>query len=630
MFKNISILVIMLLLLSSCNTEIKKEITENNKAETCQNPYKIWNIDKTNLKLKWVVISDDTKNISSPIAGKITYLNCNSWKKVYQKTLIAKISPDFNNPNIINLSIQKWSLVNQKSNLQAVKNSTISSFNTQISSVDKQIKNLWEQKIILEKNIELTKKSSNLGQKDLKKQIESLNINLSNLEKTLVNLKKNLELSKTWEKESIEKIEISKKALFTSIKSISKDNLLKIDEIFWITFDNKKLNDKYEDYLWKKDSVLLNKVKSDFKKLNNIDVSKLSDDEISKFLWDLVKLDETVQKSVKESIVNVYFSQNQIDSFYKLFLTYWNNISEIKNNWDSLDNSKDSIKTNYATAISNLENQISSTESQIKTTKTNIENLKTNKISTTQVSLDLQLSSIEAQLKTIDSNFDNLVSQKENLLSTKKTQILNLDNQILQINQNINSLNTNLSARNIYAKTNGVVKQKISSTWNNIWPNVPICQIIPNAKSTKIKIFSPIELEIWDKLIFELNKKPYEIRIENALIYKDAITQNYVYESNYLDRKYFKQWEIISLKFEKSPSNIKTTPSEIGTTPSPSLVRRGIVKIPVSYVKNKIDWNFIKVLSWSLVIEKKVELWDINWKTIEINSWIEGVNEICK
>jgi len=621
MLKNISILVIMLLLLSSCNTETKKEITENNEKKTCQNPYKIWNIDKTNLKLKWVVISDDTKNISSPIAGKITYINCNSWKKVYKKTLIAKISPDFNNPNIINLSIQKWSLVNQKSNLQAVKNSTISSFNTQISSVDKQIKNLWEQKIILEKNIELTKKSSNLGQKDLKKQIESLNINLSNLEKTLVNLKKNLELSKTWEKESIEKIEISKKALFTNIKSISKDNLLKIDEIFWITFDNKKLNDKYEDYLWKKDSVLLNKVKADFKKLNNIDISILSDDEISKFLWNLVSLDENVQKSVKESIVNIYFSQTQIDGFYKLFLTYWNNISEIKNNWDSLDNSKDSINTNYATAISNLENQISSIESQIKTTKTNIENLKTNKISTTKVSLDLQLSSIEAQLKTIDSSLDNLVSQKENLLSTKKTQILNLDNQILQINQNINSLNTNLSARNIYAKTNGVVKQKLSSKWNNIWAWMSVCQIIPNAKSTKIKIFSPVELKIWDKLIFELNEKSYEIKIENALIYKDAITQNYVYESNYLDRKYFKQWEIISLKFENNPHLASPKGEEQNSK---------IIKIPVSYVKNKIDWNFIKVLSWSLVIEKKVELWDINWNTIEVNSWIKGVNKICK
>jgi hypothetical protein len=41
------------------------------------------------------------------MAGTVDYLNCKAGKKVYKNTLIAKVSPDFNNPNIVNISIQK-------------------------------------------------------------------------------------------------------------------------------------------------------------------------------------------------------------------------------------------------------------------------------------------------------------------------------------------------------------------------------------------------------------------------------------------------------------------------------------------------------------------------------------------
>jgi hypothetical protein len=107
--------------------------------------------------------------------------------------------------------------------------------------------------------------------------------------------------------------------------------------------------------------------------LNNKNIDKVSDLELSNYLGDLIILDEKAQKSVKASIVNIYFSQSQIDTFYGLFLNYSKNITDLKNSWDSLDKNKDSTITNFDT-------QISSLESQIQTTKTNLENLKTNKI----------------------------------------------------------------------------------------------------------------------------------------------------------------------------------------------------------------------------------------------------------
>ncbi len=590
--KKIFIVGLILFILISCSEDEDKGVL-NLDIKSCESSYKIWEINKSALKLKWVIISDDLKTISSPMAWILETLNCDAWKEVNFNTLIARITPDFNNPNIINLSIQKWSLINQKTNLESIKSTTISSFDNQISDLKEQI-------LITENNIELTRKSSGLNKNDLEKQITSL-------EATLINLESNLVLTEKSKIEALEKIDISRESLFTNMNSISWDNLLKIDEIFGLTTANKDLNDKYEDYLSAKNSTLLNNVKSEFFRLNNLfkNIDNLTNLEISNFLWDLILLDEIARDAVKESIANINFPQTQIDGLYLMFLTYSTNLAEIKSWWDNLDNSKSSTITTFDTQILSLQNQID-------TTKTSLENLQTNKLDSVDVWLDLQLSTFDSALKTLNSNLSNL-------LSTKESQVLSLDNQILQVEQSIDSLNTNLSPRNIYANIVWTIKQKTSSSWNSVWINTPLCQISPNIQSTKIKIYSPIELNMWDKLIFNFNNELYEIKIENVLVYKDPITQNYIYESNYLDQNFFKDWEILSLSFEN--------------TEDEDLVIENIdkvIKVPVSYIKNKIDWNFLKINSVEWVIEIKIEVWDINGNFIEIEEGLDGVSEICK
>ncbi len=594
--KNIFILLVFSFILISCwaNNNIEKVIKIWNNLK-CSDVYKIWNISKTDLKLKWVIVSDDVKVIASPMAWIIDYINCNAWSKVTKNTLIAKISPDFNNPNIINLSVQKGSLISQKNNILALKNTTISNLNNQIQDIKQQI-------LLLNNNVNLTKKSWELNNNDLKKQIESLQDTLKSLDNNLLLLEKS-------KSDTLNKINISKNTLLTNIKTISSDNLLKIDEIFGITQKNEHFNDAYENYLWVKDVSLLNDVTNLFNIINNKKISNLTDIEISDYLWKLILLDKEARDTMKNSIVNVHLTKTQIDNFYNLFLNYGNNISSLKDWWDSIDNSIKQTNTNFDTQISSLKNQIT-------TTKNNLDNLKTNKLSSVNNWTKLQLSQLDSQLKTLKTNLSNLESNK-------KSQILNFDNQILQINQNISALNINLQTRSIYAWVTGIIKQKNTSKWNNVWPNSPICQIIPHNKSTKIKIYSPVELNIWDKLSFKIDNNIYEIIIENALVYKDPMTQNYIYESNYLDKKYFKDGEVIELKYEHpylSSSNISILNKN----------KNKIINVPVSYIDNKINWNFIKVKTLTWVIEKEVKLWDINWNMVEVKSWIKWVNEICK
>ena len=59
-------------------------------------------------------------------------------------------------------------------------------------------------------------------------------------------------------------------------------------------------------------------------------------------------------------------------------------------------------------------------------------------------------------------------------------------------------------------------------------------------------------------------------------------------------------------------------------------IENKIIKIPVWYVKNKINGNFVNINSNSWIIEREIILWDINWNFVEIKSGLEEVIESCK
>lgn len=596
--KKIYLLLTLLLFLYSCSNEKWNNVVNNNiKWENkiqCRKAFSFWSIDKNNLHLKWVVISDEIKNITSPIPGIISYLDCNPGNKVNKNTIIAKITPDFNNPNISNLVIQKNSLINQKNNIASLKQNTIFNFNNQISDIKGQI-------TILKKNIELSKKSSLLNKQDLNKQI-------SWLKDTIDSLNKNLDLLKKSKQDSLNKINISKKTLLTNIKNTLGDNLIQIDTVFWITSDYLHKNDTFEAYLSVKKTSLINEIKTNFYLVNNKtkDLSKLDDNEISLLLWNFIKLDELAQDAMNNSVANIRLPQTKIDWLYKTFLNYTKSITTLKSSWDSIENSIKTTNTNYDTQITSLENQINSSNTTLK-------NLQTNKIWSIDTWLELQLSTLDSQLKTLQTNLNNLEINKKN-------QILNLDNQLIQLEQSIKSINSNLSVKTIYSNVDWVINKRNISRWNTIAPWISICQILPVKKSLKIKIYSPIKLNLWDKLFFYINKNKYDIFIKNSLIYKDQLTQNYIYESNYLNNLDIKNWDILDLSYEsKDKKEYKQTD-----------IKNKIISVPISYIINKINWNFIKVMTNSWVLEKEVKLWDINWKNIEIISWLNWINTICK
>jgi hypothetical protein len=69
-------------------------------------------------------------------------------------------------------------------------------------------------------------------------------------------------------------------------------------------------------------------------------------------------------------------------------------------------------------------------------------------------------------------------------------------------------------------------------------------------------------------------------------VYKDPVTQNYIYESNYLNNsELFKDGEILSLKFTNTNNDETIIESEIEN----DIVNKQVNNIPVQYVVNKIN-----------------------------------------
>lgn len=600
-----------LLLLSSCSSsdEIKTEESTDKQTSAlkCSKDFQIWDIDHTNLKLKWVIETENIQNITSSRDGILSFLDCESGKKVNSKILIATINPDYDSPSTKSLISQKESLYNQISNIESIIIQTKNNFAVQINSLKNQ-------------------------QKDLESQIETQNINLENLEKqklswvwdlwsqktSLEEQKINLEKQKTLLNKSMED-DIKRTTLNvdnskTQTKTLIWTILLQIDELYWISNKNRYLNDAFEVYIWAKNSSLKSKIESDFLKLDRDFESILNknDEDFLEYTKTTLVILEDIKINIKDSVSSSSFSQTQIDNYYTLFASHTNNLLISKNTLEWFIKNLITTKNNYEANIQTIQTQIDSITSSIW-------NINENKIDSYVSSIDSQINNLKIQIKNLKTNIQNISSQIESLYSQEKIQVSNYENQILTFKNNISSIDIQLSPLNIYSQTNGIIKQKQGTIWNKVTPQAPLCQIIPEKDSYKMKIYSPIELIIWQEITFDFLGEEITSKITKSNQAKDTLTQNYIYESDYLNLENIKEQEIFQV-------NIKAQKEEKIETKS-----QAKVYAPLDFIINKIDWYYIrkKDINW-MITEEKIDLWNADWNMIEIKSWLNIGELICR
>jgi len=610
----LTILSLVLVWCSSTKQDTKSISSSNNNIfqqdniETCNKYFSIWSWINQSLSLKAKVVSSNIKNIISNNAWIVSKLNCENWKTVNSKTLLATIKPDWTDPNIKNLLNQKSSLNNQILNIKNIISSTQSDFSLQNQSLENQKKSLENQIQILESSLNKIINQKKYWVNDLKSQLSSLQTQLKDLKTSEATLEK----SKITD---LNKLNQSIKNSISQSKSLSKNVLLQIDEMYGITDTNKHKNDSFENYLWVKNTSIKEEIKNVFLKLNNN--LPTNDTWWSDYLRKIDDLANLVKENIKDSVVSRNFSQKSIDSYYGIFVTYDNNLISLKNTLDTLINSLETVKNNYDNQIINLKTQINTISNQIT-------NINQNKLNSYTSNLDIQTNQTKSQLDNLKTNLTNIISQIDSLYNKEKIQIKQLENQLTQLKTSLNKININLQEQNIYAGITWKIKSKNVSVWNKIWPNSLLCQIVPNKAWLKLQIYTNINLQIGTYISFENNNKLCKTNIVSLLPYKESVSQNNIYET---DNSAVCSWQKIDL------SNILTEWKIINVNYNNKDIRNltKSIKIPLDFIINKLTGKYVKkVFSWWKIKSVKIELNNIDWLYSEIWSWLSIGDKICK
>jgi len=263
--KKILTLLLLIFLLFSCSKEEKVEtkIEKSDFFVETQKLSKFWGEYK--IKKTWKISPSQDIILSSKASWRITKINTKFWDKVYVwKNLISlwdTVANYWLNLKKTNLSTQSSRLSYESTKISLDK--TVEDFKINLSKLEKDYINLKntikENTASSQINLDQSKTwswlltTSSIQIKKIENTIKKSELDYSNL------LKSNIEQIKSFETTS-ENDYINLKNLYTDVINFS-DNLL------WVTDLNKRNNDKFEDYLWKKNIIFTKQVEQDLKKL---------------------------------------------------------------------------------------------------------------------------------------------------------------------------------------------------------------------------------------------------------------------------------------------------------------------------------------------------------------------------
>lgn len=554
----------------------------------------------SNINLYAIVESDSTKNVISTRWWTITKLNCQAWKQVKAWDTIAIISPDTSDPNYQNLQVQKIFLQWQLDNLNSTLISTISNFDSQKKNYETQRANNLNQIDILNQNFNNLKKQKELSSGDI-------NIRIESAQEQLDNLKISYTLTEKNKTETLNKIDTNISNIKKQIKVTWTSNLNTIDQIFWITQENRTKNDAFENYLSAKDLSQKEEVQKDFynvsKKFDNFD--NMNNQEISSFLIDISNLLKISADAVNASISSSSFTETTISTYYSSFNSWASWFLTYKTNFDDLVNTYQTTQTSYDT-------QLTTINSNIQSAQKTLENLKNNTSSSSDISYDSSINSLNLQIQSLEYANENIEENLVSLDKNKEIQVNQINNQILSMKQNIETLKINTSWETLYAWVNWTIKTKKVDENNKISSSTIVCQISTKDKwNYKLKIYSPDKLPLWTEFIYYKNWNELGTwAIEYEVPFKDQTTQNYIYENN-INNSNITEWDRIDIKL-----NIQRNENNIW--------------IPLDFIAPKIDWYYVIKKTDNNYSTYKVEIWNMDSNSIQVLSWLNAGDILVK
>ncbi len=618
-----------------------------------------WNL-KTSISWDWKILYKQDYNLNFPISGIITEIKKQEWQEIKQWEIIATLDTKYLELNVDKAEI---ALKKVRAELSAKQNqysnSDIKLSQEQLESTKTNLENIkltWEidiknaltnletAKLNLETALNNTENTKTTSWND----IENFEIALETAKIDLENGKSNLIIIENEEKEKYENKQENAISVIWLNNSFIKEKLLDIDKLLWITKENKDLNNKFEDFLWAKNSTAKNDAKTSFIQTNKkFEESLIEWKNYTQWEIDFSKLEKFLQKAtenskqlneslghtletVKSSISSVgALSENDIENYIK---TYEDSIIETKKEITNIANTKQTIEEQKTTMNSKIESQkntIETLESKLLLSESNLKKAKSNLEVWVDTSDD-KVKLAKKQLEQAQINYKNSQKKAENNLKIAQNQI-------------------EISNASLWTKT--VSQSELAPYYTNI-ENAQKSLEEAKIKLEDAVLKSPIEWTIvkinwnigsfagWDKdLAFAIvtndNQFYVESYVEEIDISRVKNNSNVYLTFDALDWVKL-PWKVdyISDKSTTDSNSIVTYRVEISFEPKQSWVREWMTTY-VEYITNEV--KNVKIIPVSAVkpvngkpsvlLEnntwKPVATWFTDWEMVEIITWLE-------
>ncbi|MDQ7008847.1 MAG: efflux RND transporter periplasmic adaptor subunit [Candidatus Gracilibacteria bacterium] len=501
MLKKIFILLLLISLLTSLTSCGEEKIVKKIEKKYSTYTVKTGNIDISN---KFTGYTSGIKEVmlATKSPGRITYLSKNIGDKVKSGELIASLDG-------AEAKVGYSTANNIVNSLYSLRKQTGLSFDAQISSIDTKIE---QAKIGI--------KGVNTGLEDTKKitnsQLETSKSGIKQAELSIKVAENNLE-------ETIKTIETNKKNILDGAKSaiiqsvILYKNIIDFsDKTLGITKENKRVNDKFEDYLGGKDSIQLKetetyflKAKQDFDNYEKIYTDFIenqnpSEEEIIKTLKIAEKTAEIQKLLLKKlyttldnSIANIYFPEDIINEYKKNILLMGsqveNSLLTVNGNFvlgikGSLQNLK-TLNSEGDKGISLLEKQVVLANNGLEIAKKTYEQyLAMSKGEVNGVITKKEIA--ESQLKEAYSGLKAIKAQKEASLKE-------IDAKIAEAQGLQNSAGVMINNGKIYSNISGIITMKMAEIGQVINAGMPIYKVVD---TSKLKVKTSVSNDIYKNL----------------------------------------------------------------------------------------------------------------------------------
>ena len=575
----------------------------------------VWNL-KTSISWDWKVLYKEDFNINFPITWKVKTIVKNEWDAVKAWDVIASLETTY-----LEINVDKAEIFLKKAyaDLEAKKNK-YTSWDVKLSE-----EQLWSSEV----NLENTRLNWEIDVSNTKTSMETAEINLKTAKLDLELAQNNLDLIVNQEKEKYEnKAEDAVWNISTNI-SATKEFLLDVDQLLWVSDANVNKNNSFENNLWAMDPSQLSESKDSFRNLTKVfDIFII---EWKKDWWLTASIEKTLEflnkaqensKLVNKMLNNTLITLKNSD--------IWNNFTE---------DQKQSYIKSFETSVLNNKKEISALINAKQLIEEQLTNLNTRTATqkNTISSLTAKLELATKQLDQTKINYNNAIKKSENNLIIAEKQI-------------------NISKASLSIKTDDVSYSELAPFYSNI-DNAKKALEESKVKLEDAVLRSPIDWKIvsidwniwsfvwWDKeasfvTVTNNNKFYVESFVEELDISRIQENASVYLTFDALDWVSL-PWQVyfISDKSTTDSNWIVTYKVEASFDPSSSGVREWMTTY-VEYITNEVKnvkiipvWA-VKPIKWKPSVMKEnlewveVMTWFTDWKMVEIITGLEKWDKI--